>query len=471
MDFSRWLDSINDIVVPHIFRGLDKLYNDVRRITERVKTKTGKTLMAFQLALERIKDLPKGLIEDDYRVLLNSLRNVDCDEQWFNDLLTKAFVSYAREALRSEGIDIKLSRDHIEVPEGLDFIHKTYVNAARTFWMTPQLFYHNQNSLSKQENNAKIMDSIRNAILKTIRDNVGLDKIFKAYQRDKAPKVEPRKLNITDHFKTIVTKSLLDDDSGEESGDESEFENLELTAKNINKLERTLKKNAHPVDKVVDKIISGDNDDEDETNYDSDTEGIQGLPKAQPTQTAPASVPIRTQPEERPHKKVTTDTVSLPSMSSLPTLNSRINRPPIQAASQMQESVDLSSDDEIMLKPRDKKPKPIASVVPTATVKNIKITVPTAKLASITDVVQSDRSGGSDDGDDDGSDDANDGSEANDGGDEPISGDTRFNVIIKRTEPPLKLDAETQGGDDDLEELLEFLRTKKDQSLSAEVEI
>lgn len=445
MDFSRWLDSINDIVVPHIFRGLDKLYNDIRRITERVKTKTGKTLMAFQLALERIKDLPKGLIEDDYKVLLNSLRNVDCDEQWFHDLLDRAFVSYAREALRSEGIDIKLSKDHIEVPDGIDFIHKTYVNAARTFWMAPQLFYHNQDSLSKQQNNTKIMENIREAILKTIRDNVGLDKIFRAYQRGKDGKVAkegPRKLNITDHFKTIVTKSLFDDESSAD-GNESEFENLELTAKNINKLERTLKKNVHPVDKVVDKIMSDGNGDGDETNYDSDTEGIQGI---EPTLVAPKQVPSQKQISAavlRPHKK-TVDTVSLPSMSSLPTLNSR------PAVSQMQESVNLSSDDEIMLKPRDKKANP-SNTQAGGNIKTIKITVPNNKLSSIMSNMTED-SGTTET--------------------EPESEDKhKFNVVIKKTEPPTVIATETAPAEGNIEDLLSFLRTKKDQSLNAEIEI
>jgi len=51
MNFSEWLDTLNDILVPHISRGLYKLYDDVRSITDRVPGGGQKTLMAFQFSL------------------------------------------------------------------------------------------------------------------------------------------------------------------------------------------------------------------------------------------------------------------------------------------------------------------------------------------------------------------------------------------------------------------------------------
>ena len=245
MSSAQWLDNLNDILVPHIYRGLSKVYIEIRRLSEMSQkqhgggNRAGKTLMTFQLALSKIKDMPNTRLQNDYEFLLDSLNNVDQNEKWLRELFTNALMSYARDALASEGIHAKLNRNHLTVPSNQDFIHNVYINSARIFWCKPQLFYHKLDSISIQENINEIHEKIKQAITKTVRDSVGLDKIFRTFDTKAAKPV--RKIDIKKHF--ITEKSLLDSDTESDSDIEteiSELENRELTAKNIEKLQRKI---------------------------------------------------------------------------------------------------------------------------------------------------------------------------------------------------------------------------------------
>ena len=100
-------------------------------------------------------------------------------------------------------------------------------------------FYHKLDSISIQENINEIHEKIKQAITKTVRDSVGLDKIFRTFDTKAAKPV--RKIDIKKHF--ITEKSLLDSDTESDSDIEtevSELENRELTAKNIEKLQRKI---------------------------------------------------------------------------------------------------------------------------------------------------------------------------------------------------------------------------------------
>ena len=174
-----WLESVNDLLVPHIFKGLQEAYNAVNRLT-----KGSKLLIAFQVTLEGITTLSQPKIAQDYTVLMNNLGRNGHPEDWFTTLLEHLYHSYAKSAL--EGAGLKLG-DHfdasfIEVPDGSAFVHMVYINTARELWQKPFLFSHKVDSVTQQNNANEIMQIIRNSISRAVRDGVNLNRLLTAYK-------------------------------------------------------------------------------------------------------------------------------------------------------------------------------------------------------------------------------------------------------------------------------------------------
>ena len=69
----------------------------------------------------------------------------------------------------------------IDIPKIDDFIHKIYVNSARKLYQNVYLFEKFIPPLQVQKNNRELEIIINECILNTIRDNIPVDNILKAY--------------------------------------------------------------------------------------------------------------------------------------------------------------------------------------------------------------------------------------------------------------------------------------------------
>ena len=137
MILNRWIENLNDILVPHIFKGINKIYNDLRKLTE--KTNNG-IIKPFQLTLMEIKYLPATLLEEDYTQLLLSFKNNNYSEALLSNLLKKIYIESVKEDIKLA--KITLIKNNIKIPNNMLFIHKVYINAANMFFKDPLLFYH-----------------------------------------------------------------------------------------------------------------------------------------------------------------------------------------------------------------------------------------------------------------------------------------------------------------------------------------
>jgi len=171
MSYQPWLDSINDILVPHIYNGLQVAYNSVAKIC-----KGKKVLMAFQVTLENIKDLPQQSIDNDYKVLLKTSEKTEDELRRMFDNL---YRSYANFALSSAGKDVsKLDYSLISPPKRIsDFVKNAYVNTAREIWIRPFLFSTDCQPVEKQANTNEVFTIIKSSILKTVRDDLNLNNL------------------------------------------------------------------------------------------------------------------------------------------------------------------------------------------------------------------------------------------------------------------------------------------------------
>jgi hypothetical protein len=220
--FSEWASRVNDVLVPHIYRGLKNLYDTVRRKTERSNKKIvgvkGTTLLSFQYSLEAIVDLPQTTLNEDYDVLITGIQRkeqIDDPQEWFETLIGNAFDNYAIEILQ-------VDPDHLETPTASVFIHKCYINCARHFWKHPYLFYHGFDPIKQQSNIKEIMDEIRNAVGQTFREGAKINKNL-----------------IKDKFKGMMHHTVLTDSEDDEgdimSDEESDIESFESLSESTQK--------------------------------------------------------------------------------------------------------------------------------------------------------------------------------------------------------------------------------------------
>ena len=172
------MDKLKDMLKKHIYNGLSETYRTVYQMTGGQRT-----LMAFQVALDGIRDLSKSKLDTDYRVLLTVLNRNNFTEYLLELTIKSAFYEYARRALQNAGLNCKnLNLDLIDVLKGPEFVHSVYVNAAREIWMQPHLFSHEYPPHVQLENQRKTLIIIDQSVEKSVRDGVDLNKIITAYQ-------------------------------------------------------------------------------------------------------------------------------------------------------------------------------------------------------------------------------------------------------------------------------------------------
>jgi hypothetical protein len=78
----------------------------------------------------------------------------------------------------------------INVPSINDFIHKVYINVARKVYTNVYLFEMNIPPLQIQKNNWALDQLIREAVLTTVRDNIPVELLLRAYMDETEEQVE-----------------------------------------------------------------------------------------------------------------------------------------------------------------------------------------------------------------------------------------------------------------------------------------
>ena len=264
-----WLDSLNDILVPHVFKGLQEAYNSVNRLTGGIKV-----LLAFQVTLEGIKDLSQSKIAADYAVLVNTLVKNGHDKVWFETLLRHLYVNYGKTALISAGLNLgeNFNTDVIEVPQGEDFVRDVYVNTAREIWKNPFLFNHKTDGVTRQNNNNEIVVIIRNSIMRTVRDGLNLNRLLTSYTSGKMAPVERKQTesveDIRERFKRLNNDNLFTSSQGLRGPDMSEESYLSA-----------------PIAPSVCGTVDNDNLASDDDTISDDDEGVQGVQGVQEKMT------------------------------------------------------------------------------------------------------------------------------------------------------------------------------------------
>jgi hypothetical protein len=131
-------------------------------------------LKKFQQLLSLIPKWNVDKIDDEYKRIEKA---TECD--FIEDLITAVFVSHAKVLTSVKRPKVK--QFDLDIPNGPYFIHKCYIQCARSFWKKPYLFYHSFQTIDLQRNLAEAEHIIRESINDAIRSLLPVRQILKEY--------------------------------------------------------------------------------------------------------------------------------------------------------------------------------------------------------------------------------------------------------------------------------------------------
>ena len=171
---TEYTKQLLDLLTPRVYEGISSLYDDAKQST----MDPNKVLIAFQQQLSQIPKWTSDILDGEYqRIQAKS----QCD--WIEDLITVVFISHAKvlTSVKFNGLETKRALN-LNLPNGSQFIHKCYIQAAREFWKNPLLCYDcNLNNLDIQRNLREAHSLIRESIEEMVRKLLPVKTILQEY--------------------------------------------------------------------------------------------------------------------------------------------------------------------------------------------------------------------------------------------------------------------------------------------------
>lgn len=176
-----------NIMTPFIYEGIRSVYqfalNAHKELVEKGKhdpeVKSPGVLKLFQISLKEIPTLNNNSIE----IETNRIKSGSKCSDWFDDLVKAVIKSniilltFSNPKKRPE---ILREQYHNKV-EVKDFIHKCYIESARQFYNSPELFWHEFPPLEIKRNQREACELIKQAIHEAIRKMLPIKLILKEY--------------------------------------------------------------------------------------------------------------------------------------------------------------------------------------------------------------------------------------------------------------------------------------------------
>lgn len=254
---NEWCSRLVNLITPCIFEGLKSIYNEAIQICND-EDELEKYLMTFQNLLTSIPKWSSEIIEKEVK---NIISKTNCN--YIEDLISCVHIAHLK-SLTSSRVGLQQKKIDIDIPNLNNFIHKIYINSARTIYSNVYLYELNQIPLQKQKNNREIEIIIKESILNTIRENIPIEKILKAYLDETEETdtiVEEKKEIIPLENKVIKSKEKNNINKDNISNDISEDNNEQkLEKKEIEKEDNSKNKNENIQNEIlnIEKILNND---------------------------------------------------------------------------------------------------------------------------------------------------------------------------------------------------------------------
>jgi len=189
---SEWGLKLLRIILPHITDGIYAMFTESKSICDATDEQE-KYLMTFQNILSRV---PKWNNE----IVLKETKRIEQDSgcTYLEDLITCVHIAHLKmlSSIRTGKTQKKIE---INIPKLPNFIHSVYINISRELYSNVYLFDPAMTSLVIQKNKERIKEIIRQTILNTIRDNIPIEQLLRAYLDETSEVIEePKKVKKED---------------------------------------------------------------------------------------------------------------------------------------------------------------------------------------------------------------------------------------------------------------------------------
>ena len=163
-----------DKLSPVIQQGLDSIYNDSFKICSE-NDEDEKYLMTFQNFLARVPKWNENIISSEVRRIRE---HTNCS--YLEDLLTCVHVTQLK-LLTNIRVGSQQKKISLNIPDLSLFIHNVYIECARKIYKNVYLYENDVLPILKQKHRRELELLIKESILITIRDNMPIESILKAY--------------------------------------------------------------------------------------------------------------------------------------------------------------------------------------------------------------------------------------------------------------------------------------------------
>jgi hypothetical protein len=170
----EWCNRLLHILTPSVIQGIKSIFEEAWKLCQE-KKEINKYLMTFQVFLARVPQWNETIISNERKRIIEK---TGCN--YLEDLITSVHVLQLK-VLSCVRVGQKQKKIDINVPSLDQFIHSVYINVARKSYVMTYLFERNIDTLKIQENNFKLEQMVRDCIMDTVRENVPVESILRAY--------------------------------------------------------------------------------------------------------------------------------------------------------------------------------------------------------------------------------------------------------------------------------------------------
>ncbi len=201
---NEWIARLIILVTPLLIEGVDSIFQEAYSICKKTKQKD-KYLMTFQNLLVRVPKWNESIIEKEtQRIITKS----NCN--YMEDIITCVHVIQLK-CMTAMRVGLKQKKIDIDVPKLNVFIHKCYINVARSVYNNVYLYEIKTKSLEKQKNRRLLEMLVQECILNTIRSNIPIEEIIRSYldestESDVIEKVEEQVIQEKIDLKSLEQK-------------------------------------------------------------------------------------------------------------------------------------------------------------------------------------------------------------------------------------------------------------------------
>lgn len=195
---NEWGSRLLTILTPVIIEGFRSIFDESYKLCKE-NNEQSKYLMTFQNLITRIPKWNPAIIEDERSRIVEKS---GC--HYLEDLITCVHIIQLK-LLTAMRVGQKQKKIDINVPKVGDFIHKTYIHAARKVYKNVYLFETGIPPLQTQKNNREIEILIQESILNAVRESIPVESILRAYMDESVEEdiVEEVKEQVT-HEKSVA---------------------------------------------------------------------------------------------------------------------------------------------------------------------------------------------------------------------------------------------------------------------------